>query len=476
MGVYMSSARIPRSAIAVALLGSLLLPTGVKGSVKEDKSCVDCHAASDLSMKVDSGEEISLFIDESVYSGSPHGTLGCRSCHGNFSRETHTAGRRFSSRNEYAAQRNETCKNCHALPMKKEAPMHNRLVMRDGAPRCTSCHVPHKMRPVQSWKDTVGTSIYCLTCHKEKLNISLNGKATLELTILDAAQGKEVEMNHNCTDCHAGYSKQEHPLWNAETRQKQVQDAVEICRKCHAGQYRLVEGSMHYRLRTQGDPGAPGCTDCHGYHAVEAKVDFEWLSGNSCRQCHEDVFTAYAGTGHGQRRALGHLEAPACPDCHRSHDVSLASLEKPFMEACLGCHQNTHNNHRKWLPQVYAHFEALACTACHSPVSSNVLVVTIYDTVLMKNISNADVARRVGVKQSDLNAGDPTKPQDLTYWSELTRVLNRKAATGSAQYLLRLGVASGVKAHELGGRQESRKNCESCHEGGVEYLDRVFGP
>lgn len=175
--------------------------------------------------------------------------------------------------------------------MKKEAPMHNRLVMRDGAPRCTSCHVPHKMRPVQSWKANVQTSSYCLTCHKGELKTSLDGKATLELTILDTIQGKKVEMNHECADCHAGYSKQEHPLWGAGTRQKQVQDAVGSCRKCHSGLYQLVEGSMHYQLRKHGDPRAPGCTDCHGYHGLESKVDFEWLSGNSCRRCHEDALS-----------------------------------------------------------------------------------------------------------------------------------------------------------------------------------------
>ncbi len=116
---------------------------------------------------------------------------------------------------------------------------------------------------------------------------------------------------------------------------------------------------------------------------------------------HEDVFTVYADSGHGQKRTIGHLEAPACPDCHRSHDVTLASLDKPLMEACLGCHLNTHNKHRKWLPNVFAHFEALACSGCHSPVSRDNLVVTIYDTGLKKNISHEDVTRRVGAKQID---------------------------------------------------------------------------
>jgi len=35
------------------------------------------------------------------------------------------------------------------------------------------------------------------------------------------------------------------------------------------------------QLRKKGDPSAPVCTDCHGCHAVESKVVFEWLSGNS---------------------------------------------------------------------------------------------------------------------------------------------------------------------------------------------------
>lgn len=479
----MRSIRIPCASVVLVLLGSFLLPpgawgsvgpwrsVGVRESVKEDKPCVNCHGASGMILEMENGEEISLFIDESVYSSSPHSALGCRSCHGELALETHPGEKRFASRNEYAALRNEICKNCHGRPAKPETPLHKRLIARVGAPRCTSCHVPHKMMPVRMWKGEVGTSSYCLTCHKEKLKTSLDGKKTFEITIMEAAQGKEVDMNHNCIDCHPGYSKQAHPLWGTGTRQKQVQNIAAICRKCHSGQYQLVQGTMHYQLRKKINPSAPVCIDCHGYHAVESKVDFEWLSGNSCRRCHEDVFTAYADSGHGQKRATGHLEAPACPDCHRSHEVNLASLDKPLMEACLGCHQNTHNKHRKWLPNVFAHFEALACTACHSPVTSDKLVVTIYDTGIKKNLSNKEVTKRVGAKNINQKPNDPAIQQDLAYWSELTRLLNRKAATNPVRYLLRLKVASGIKTHALGGTQESRKNCDSCHQGKVQYLD-----
>lgn len=48
--------RITRSAIVLAFFGSLLLPPGAGGSVKEDKSCVDCHAAPDLSLKLRAGK------------------------------------------------------------------------------------------------------------------------------------------------------------------------------------------------------------------------------------------------------------------------------------------------------------------------------------------------------------------------------------------------------------------------------------
>lgn len=335
--------RIPSGFIILAFLGSFLLPPGARGSVdprrsegvrghvKEDKSCMHCHASSGMVLEMDSGEEISLFIDERAYSASPHSALGCRSCHGELFLKTHPTGKSYASRNEYSVLRNEICKSCHPGSTKQEAAMHKRLVARVGAPRCTSCHVPHKMLPVRIWEGKVDTSSYCLTCHKEKLKTSLDGKKTLELTIFEATEGKEVDMNHNCTDCHPGYSKQAHPLWSAGTRKKQVQNAVGICKKCHSGKYQLVQGSMHYQLRKKGDPSAPGCTDCHGYHAVESKVDFEWLSGNSCRRCHADVFAAYAESAHGQKRTIGHLEAPACPDCHRSHDATLASLDKPLI-------------------------------------------------------------------------------------------------------------------------------------------------
>lgn len=118
------------------------------------------------------------------------------------------------------------------------------------------------------------------------------------------------------------------------------------CVHCHAASGMILEMESGEELSLfidasvySGSPhSALGCRSCHGYHAVESKVDFEWLSGNSCRRCHEDVFAAYAASAHGQEHTIGHLETPACPDCHRSHDVTLASLDKPLMEACLGCH------------------------------------------------------------------------------------------------------------------------------------------
>lgn len=121
-------------------------------------------------------------------------------------------------------------------------------------------------------------------------------------------------------------------------------------------------------------------------------------------------------------------------------------------------------------------FRSISLYCLPFPRIQQLLVVTIYDTDLKRNLSREDVRKKVVAKQINQNEGDPTEAKDLAYWSELARIMNRKAATGSARYLLRLGVASGAKAHELGGRQESRKHCDGCHEGDVGYLDKVFGP
>lgn len=102
-------------------------------------------------------------------------------------------------------------------------------------------------------------------------------------------------------------------------------------------------------------------------------------------------------------------------------------------------------------------------------------MVTIYDTGMKKNLSNKEVTRRVGAKSINQKPGDPAIQQDLAYWSELTRLLNRKAATNPVRYLLRLNVASGVKTHVLGGTQESRKTATVVTRGRSNTLTRLSG-
>ncbi len=97
------------------------------------------------------------------------------------------------------------------------------------------------------------------------------------------------------------------------------------CRSCHAENFEQYEHSIHASLVAEGNQSAPVCTDCHSAHAVESMAVYQPVTGLPCKNCHENIFDAYAQSVHGGARVRGnviresHIQAPICSDCHQAH-------------------------------------------------------------------------------------------------------------------------------------------------------------
>ena len=214
----------------------------------------------------------------------------------------------------------------------------------------------------------------CLACHGTPgFAMPLTDGGTLPLHIAGDTFGHSVHSAIGCTGCHSDISLATHPAAVKPIANRRAFSVAmaQICRTCHADQFQQWTTSVHATLVRQGDPNAPLCTSCHSPHAV-IKGAAEAMDTVPCKACHGAIFTAYAGSVHGEARSHGLTQAPLCFGCHGAHAVHVPSEVQGLKDVCLGCHTEAIAAHGTWLPNVELHFDVgvvprLPCAACPAP-------------------------------------------------------------------------------------------------------------
>ncbi|MBI4690644.1 MAG: cytochrome c3 family protein [Nitrospirae bacterium] len=148
----------------------------------------------------------------------------------------------------------------------------------------------------------------------------------------------------SCSDCHFGFSSEEHPVRRFKTKRDYSVATSEICRRCHFDKYtRTLEG-IHYNLLTQGNLKAPVCTDCHGAHSVYSGRKEKLANAKKCEQCHSEIYNIYSKSVHGGALISEHNEdVPVCSDCHSAHDITdprTLDFRNTVPQICGNCHAN----------------------------------------------------------------------------------------------------------------------------------------
>jgi hypothetical protein len=179
----------------------------------------------------------------------------------------------------------------------------------------------------------------CLGCHSATaLQTKLASGETLSLHVDGSAFAKSAHNLIGCAVCHREVTLENHPPLKrklAGIRENSLA-RTQVCRSCHAAIYKQYEGSIHAALLREGNPAAPICTDCHAPHAVMPKSAYDTASGVPCSNCHDSIFSAFAGSVHGKA-------ALACSGCHRAHDVSAAA--RATSEERVSCLPRRHFGH-----------------------------------------------------------------------------------------------------------------------------------
>lgn len=311
--------RSQHSGILLAV-GSLLLMTSLisvqKGSAEpapqgiSNGTCLECHGDPELTMQLENGEVVSLYLEAEAYNDSVHGKAG------------------------YA------CVQCHT----------------------TVGDYPHPVFRAQDRRD-VSIRLYtaCFSCHPGQYQDTLDSAHD----DARAAGNREAAI---CTDCHGAHTTRR--LTKPETGKLLEESRIWIpqtCARCHNAIYERYRSSVHgSALIGAGNPDVPTCIDCHGVHRIEDPTTsaFRLRSPQICAECHTDsdlmakyglstqVLQTYVADFHGTTVTLFEKQSPdaetnkpVCFDCHGVHDIRRVDdpqkgiqVKENLLSRCQICH------------------------------------------------------------------------------------------------------------------------------------------
>ena len=167
---------------------------------EEDLDCLKCHDDPKLSVKLDSGETLPLYISTQDFLGSMHNENSCADCHFDIDLDTHGKGESIiASKRELGVAMGDTCRDCHKKKYREYDDSVHALLIAEGstkAPMCADCHNPHTVR---SWKlAEAEAAMPCGKCHQEIFDASAKDVHGL-------ARGDRKNPGPVCSGCHQAH-------------------------------------------------------------------------------------------------------------------------------------------------------------------------------------------------------------------------------------------------------------------------------
>ncbi len=310
----------------------------------ESRICLGCHGKRGIVKRFQNEESVAAYVDPEKFKASVHGFLTCSNCHDEFTGESHP-DRRFRSKKQYRIQASRECRHCHTVEQLKMKPVHAGLFRAEEEGRsavCTECHSAHAVTAVAGGRIFSNEAQYCMSCHGFSLSTTFRNGEQLSVTIDKSVLEGSVHAKLSCSDCHYGFSSEEHPRRIFRTKREYSLASSESCRRCHFDKYTKTLESVHYAVLSQGNQKAPVCTDCHGAHSVALGNRERSLTTRRCQGCHPAVYEIYAKSVHGRALFDEHnQDVPVCIDCHKAHNIlypNTLDYRENIPALCSGCH------------------------------------------------------------------------------------------------------------------------------------------
>lgn len=335
--------RIMHAVVVAALAGlSFVMATSRSHAALSEnvQMCLGCHGNADFAVDLKSGERLSLYIDAGKFEKSVHHKLECSGCHRGFSAEKHPS-KILANKRAHAVAGSALCRSCHTS---FKTAVHKKIadLSGKGGKLCVECHGAHRIQPVA--KEMPKDSTYCLGCHGSALTMTFKDGEAISLQVDPEVLGSSVHSKLYCSNCHFGFSPEEHPERSFKGRREYTIASSESCRRCHFDKYTKTLESIHYSMLSQGNLNAPVCVDCHGAHAILPTGKDRTTSAKRCERCHGGIYETYSKSVHGS--ALfneKNQDVPVCADCHRAHNIEdprTFDYREQVPQMCGNCHAN----------------------------------------------------------------------------------------------------------------------------------------
>jgi hypothetical protein len=284
--------------------------------IVSNETCLGCHRQPGLTMTLQNGDILDLYVDPATYAASIHGLDGyaCVQCHTNLGNYPH--------------------------------PKFTATDLRDATLRLTTL---------------------CDRCHSGEYNLTMDSVHydKLAIGIREAAV---------CTDCHGSHDV--HQWTDPKTHAILPTARLSIpitCSKCHNAIYQKYRTSVHgAALTEESNADVPTCIDCHGVHNIgnPTTAAFRLKSPELCASCHTNptlmgkygistnVLNTYVADFHGTTVTLFEKQSPeaqtnkpVCYDCHGVHDISRVNdpktgidMQQNLLVRCKVCHPDATSN------------------------------------------------------------------------------------------------------------------------------------
>ncbi|MFC1724585.1 hypothetical protein ACFL4T_03090 [candidate division KSB1 bacterium] len=338
----------------VFLIFFVIIAVSTGTFAQSNTDCLSCHSEKDFSTENEKGEEISLYVDNSLYSETSHGEMSCVDCH--------AALEGTDDSGHDSPVKKVDCSLCHEDESEVYGTSIHGTLLNVGdteSPTCSGCHGKHNIFSPDDERSTVNkfNLMYtCAVCHEnrelQKTRQFARPDALPQFYESMHAKGLLKDgliVSPSCNDCHGVHDIK---VSSDPTSLINKRNVYKTCGKCHTRVESVYEKSIHGKLVESGDKRGPVCIDCHESHQIIDPMDagFKQYSDKKCGQCHEEMLERYHETFHGKAMALGSTDIAACYDCHGYHDI--VEIDNPEshvygknkVETCRKCHENTSEN------------------------------------------------------------------------------------------------------------------------------------
>jgi formate-dependent nitrite reductase cytochrome c552 subunit len=273
----------------------------------------------------------------------------------------------------------ETCTGCHAAELKAANDTHplakftdprnaDRLEKLD-ATLCVTCHVEH--RPAVTGR--MGVTLagdFCFHCHQDIAKDRPSHEGMAFNTCNSAGCHKYHDNRALYEDFLAKHLDSPALKAGGKLRARSLKDALEIKAPLAQGDLKGDPPIHQDWLQTAHAKAGVNCSGCHKSEAADAR--------QSCAECHQQEDKGFRAGKHGMRLAAGlspmtpgmarrpmraeakHTEL-GCTTCHAAHRFD---TQKAAVQACLGCHDDSHS---KGFSSSKHAAGGVTCASCHMP-------------------------------------------------------------------------------------------------------------